>query len=131
MKMVWQRVRETGVATNSGKARAVLRGAALAFALGALTCGDSGDSDNEALVLGSAQSALSAAPYDWMQFHGDSSHAGNNTSETILSAQNVAALTQLFKVTLPATADGAPVVLTGVSTGSGVRDLVFSTTQAG
>ncbi|HXI55623.1 MAG TPA: discoidin domain-containing protein, partial [Polyangia bacterium] len=72
-----------------------------------------------------------AAPYDWLQFYGDSRHSGNNTSETVLSAQSVPGLTQLFKVTLPAKVDGAPAVLTAVSTGSGVRDLVFMTSQAG
>ncbi|HVU53299.1 MAG TPA: PQQ-binding-like beta-propeller repeat protein [Polyangia bacterium] len=60
--------------------------------------------------------ARAAAPYDWPQFDGDARHSGNNTRETSLSAANVAQLQQLFQVTLPAVADGAPAVLASVST---------------
>ncbi len=70
-------------------------------------------------------------PYNWLQFNGDAQHSGNNTSETILSAANVASLKLAFQVTLPAVADGAPVVLTGVTTPLGTRDLLFLTTKAG
>jgi hypothetical protein len=70
-------------------------------------------------------------PYDWLQFNGDAAHSGNNTAESVISAQNVGTLQRLFQVALPATADGAPVVLTGVATASGVRDLVFVSTKAG
>jgi hypothetical protein len=72
-----------------------------------------------------------ATPYDWLQFNGDPRHSGNNTLETTISAGNVAALTTLFQATLPSIADGAPAYLSGVSTTSGTRDLLFLTTKAG
>jgi hypothetical protein len=78
----------------------------------------------------STQSAASTE-YDWPQFYGNSQHTGNNTLETQLTAANVSGLGQLFQVTLPATADGPPAILTQVSTASGVRDLAFVTTSAG
>jgi outer membrane protein assembly factor BamB len=75
--------------------------------------------------------ARAAASYDWPQFNGDARHSGNNTSETILSPANVGQLQQIFQVTLPAVADGAPVVLASVSTGGGVKDLLFVNTKQG
>jgi hypothetical protein len=86
-----------------------------------------------ALALGVAEptEAAPAAPYDWLQFNGDPQHSGNNTRESTLSASNVTTLTRTFHVSLPAIADGAPAVLTGVSTPSGARDLLFLTTKAG
>ena len=77
---------------------------------------------------------LVAAPglaYDWLQFNGDAAHSGNNAVEKAVTRNNVATLTQKFQATLPAVADGAPVVLRGVSTASGIRDLLFVTTKAG
>jgi hypothetical protein len=71
------------------------------------------------------------APYDWPQFGGDPQHSGDNGHESVLSASNVASLTRTFQVTLPSVADGAPVVLTGVVTASGTRDLLFLTTKDG
>jgi outer membrane protein assembly factor BamB len=78
-----------------------------------------------------ASVATPAAAYDWLQFNGDQVHAGNNTSETIISTANVASLTQLFQVGLPNVADGAPVLLQGVTTVAGVQDLVFVNTTDG
>jgi hypothetical protein len=75
--------------------------------------------------------ANAVKPYDWLQFNGDAQHSGNNTLETTVSSGNVAGLTQLFQSTLPSIADGAPVYLSGVSTSSGTRDLLFVTTKAG
>ena len=84
------------------------------------------------IALGCVASvATPAAAYDWLQFNGDQVHAGNNTSETIISAANVASLTQLFQVGLPNVADGAPVLLQGVTTLAGVQDLVFVNTTDG
>jgi hypothetical protein len=84
------------------------------------------------IVLGCvAFAAAPAAAYDWLQFNGDQAHAGNNTSETIISAANVASLTQLFQVRLPNVADGAPVLLQGVTTAAGVQDLLFVNTTDG
>jgi len=69
--------------------------------------------------------------YDWLQFNGDPQHSGNNTLETTITSGNVVSLTQLFQVSLPGTADGAPVYLRAVSTTLGIKDLVFVTTKAG
>ena len=63
--------------------------------------------------------------YDWLQFEFSPDKTGNNTSETTINASNVAGLKQLFKVALSDSPDGAPVLLTGVSTPSGVKDLIF------
>ena len=75
--------------------------------------------------------APDAAAYDWAQFNGDAAHSGNNTLELGLGRDNVSALALKFQITLPAAADGAPVLLQAVATGSGVRDLLFVTTKAG
>ncbi len=69
--------------------------------------------------------------YDWLQFGFDSKHSGNDTQETAITPGNVGALHLLFQITLPNIADGAPVFLSGVTTNSGVRDLVFVTTKDG
>ncbi len=88
-----------------------------------------------ALVCLLAVSALvvsaSVAAYDWPQFDGNAQHSGNNTQETTISGANVAALQQLFRVTLPDIADGAPVVAQGLSTIAGVADVLFLTTKDG
>src|ERR1700694_5003054 len=74
----------------------------------------------------------SAGPaYDWLQFNGDPAHSGNNTFETTIDRSNVASLVFKFQVSLPAVADGAPVLLQSVLTASGVHDLLFVTTKAG
>lgn len=69
--------------------------------------------------------------YDWLQFDFNSRHSGNNTQETKIALSSVGNLHRLFRVTLPSIADGAPAYLSGVSTASGVRDLLFVTTKAG
>jgi outer membrane protein assembly factor BamB len=84
-----------------------------------------------AVEQASAQAEGVSAKYDWLQFDGDALHSGNNALETSLSASNVAHLTQLFKVKLPARADGAAAVVANVATSSGTRDLVFLNTVAG
>jgi hypothetical protein len=72
-----------------------------------------------------------AAKYNWLQFGGDSRHGGNNTSETTITPQNVGKLTRLFQVSLPETIEGAPVVLTQVTTSSGKHDVAYVTTRSG
>ena len=69
--------------------------------------------------------------YDWPQFDGNSWHSGDNTRERAITPANVGALQRLFQVTLPNDADSAPAYLSGVSTPSGVRDLLFLTTTDG
>jgi hypothetical protein len=75
--------------------------------------------------------AWQAQAYDWLQFNGDPQHSGNNTSETTLSAANVAGLTVKYQATLPAISDGSPVFIDGVTTALGVKDLLFVTTKLG
>ncbi len=82
-----------------------------------------------ALVCALIPSAVSA--YDWLQFNGDGRHNGNNIQESAITAANVHSLQRLFQITLPSNADSAPVALQGVSTTTGLRDLVFVTTRAG
>src|SRR5262249_33152196 len=60
--------------------------------------------------------------YDWTEFGGGPDHSGNNTQETALGPENVAGLEQLFRVALPAVADGAPAYLRAVPTPDGPRD---------
>jgi outer membrane protein assembly factor BamB len=83
------------------------------------------------VCLGLWLAAIPASAYDWLQLNGDPQHSGNNTQETILSPSNVAGLSFLFQATLPSIADGAPVYLSGVTTPSGTKDLLFVTTKAG
>jgi len=72
-----------------------------------------------------------SAKYNWLQFGGDSRHGNNNTMESTITAQNVNQLTKLFQVSLPETIEGAPVVLTNVSTPSGTHDVAYMTTRSG
>ena len=82
-------------------------------------------------ALGLALAIAPASAYDWLQFGGDDQHSGHNTAETIITRANVGALVQKYQVTLPATADGAPVFLESVDTPTGIRDLLFVTTRDG
>ena len=75
--------------------------------------------------------AAPAAAYDWLQFNGDAAKSGNNRLEGGIGRANVATLAFRWEATLPAAADGAPVALRGVTTASGLRDLLFVTTKAG
>lgn len=72
-----------------------------------------------------------AAGADWLQFDFGSRHTGVNPLETTIHANNVATLHQLWQVTLPSIADGAPAFLEHVTTPLGVRDLLFLTTKDG
>jgi outer membrane protein assembly factor BamB len=71
------------------------------------------------------------AQTDWLQFDFDARHTGVNPFETQITSANVGDLRVLFNVTLPDVADGAPAYLSGVSTASGTRDLLFLTTRDG
>ena len=72
-----------------------------------------------------ASATPASAKVDWLQFQFSPDKTGNNTLETTINGSNVSQLKQLFKVTLADNPDGAPVLLTGVTTSSGVRDLIF------
>ena len=72
-----------------------------------------------------------AFAYDWLQFGGDPQHSGNNMRETSVHRNNVGRLLLQWQSTLPLNGDGAPVFLEGVSTPSGIKDLLFVTTNGG
>jgi hypothetical protein len=87
-----------------------------------------------ALTLTSLALCLPARPAcaaDWPEFNGDGRHNGNNQQETVINSGNVSTLHALYHVTLPSIADGAPAFLSGVSTASGIKDLLFLTTKDG
>src|SRR5579859_1849146 len=114
------------VSMRIGKARLGTRAALCALAVGVvLSC----DTKNEESA--SLSSSATQARYNWLQFGGDSRHGGNNTLETQITPQNASGLQQLFKINLPETIEGAPVVLTNVSTSSGMHDLAYVTTRSG
>jgi hypothetical protein len=76
--------------------------------------------------------SASASATDWLQFNFDPAHSGFNSHENALSSDNVATLHLVYPpVSLPAVADGAPAFLDGVTTGGGVKDLLFLTTKSG
>lgn len=88
------------------------------------------------LIVGTMLGTASASAADWLQFGFDPAHSGNNPAETTLSATATGefALTALFpvyNVGLPDVADGAPAFLSGVTTSSGSRDLLFLETKDG
>lgn len=77
-------------------------------------------------VIGSRMISIEAAgKYDWLQFDGDPQKTGIDAAETTLTSANVGHLAQLFHVQLGDATDGAPVELAGVTTPSGVRDLLY------
>ncbi len=77
-------------------------------------------------------SPLLALAYNWTQFDGGPSHTGNNTQEGQITTHNVNRLSQLFQVSLPSTADGAPAFLSSASSPmSGTIDIVYLTTKGG
>ncbi len=69
--------------------------------------------------------------YDWLQFDFNPQHNGNDTKEKKISTQSVGRLHQLFKVSLPSIADGAPAYLSNVMTSSGTINMIFVTTKDG
>ena len=69
---------------------------------------------------------LAARSTDWLQFGYDDAHSGNNTTETLISADNVAGLRQRYQVSLPTSnVDSAPIYLAGVVTAGGTKNLLF------
>jgi hypothetical protein len=66
-----------------------------------------------------------------LQFNGDPSHSGWNKLETKLSPSNVAKVSKMFKIQLPAYMDGTPVYIENVSTTKATLDLLLLTTTAG
>ncbi len=85
------------------------------------------------ILAGAAALVLvaSACQYNWIQFGGNAAHSGNNTAETTLTLANVATLHRVWQANLPASADGAPAYLGGVTTPGGTKDVTFVTTRRG
>jgi hypothetical protein len=92
--------------------------------------GDCGNSRSASESVASRAQSVTAK-YNWLQYGGESTHTGNNTSETMITPQNVGTLSQLFQASLPGNIEGAPVVLTNVSTSSGTHDIAYVTTKNG
>ncbi len=85
-----------------------------------------------ALLIGAVCTVLlTSCVTPWLQFGGDAQHRSNNTLETTLTLANVNQLKQKWQITLPATADGAPVIANAVATSSGTKDLIVVTTRSG
>ena len=84
-----------------------------------------------ALALFGATFAAPAPATDWLQFGFDASHSGTNPQETTLSPANVNRLKLLYSTTLPAKAEGAPVLLTNVATPTGTKDVLYLTLHDG
>ena len=82
-------------------------------------------------TLLAAAASLPARAADWPEFDGDGRHNGNNQQETTIHSGNVSTLHVKYHVTLPSIEDGAPAFLSGVTTASGIKDLLFLTTKDG
>lgn len=82
-------------------------------------------------IVAASFPGLPSSDHDWLQFNFDPQHSGFNTNESTLGPTNVANMKLLFRAKLPATADGAPVYLSGVETKTGKKNLLFLTTKDG
>lgn len=78
-----------------------------------------------ALALALALATASVQATDWPQFGFDARHSGFNNVESSISAANLTQLATQYAVVLPAPVDSAPVYATGITTPSGVRNLLF------
>ena len=82
-------------------------------------------------ILLAAVASQPARAADWPEFGGDGRHNLNNQQETTIHSGNVSTLHVLYHVTLAGVEDGPPVFLSGVTTSSGTKDLLFFTTTDG
>ena len=79
-----------------------------------------------------AAAATSARATDWLQFGYDTAHSGFNRAETGYSTATGNKI--LYHYALPSTADridSAPIYLGGVTTGNGIKNLLFLTSNNG
>ena len=83
------------------------------------------------VLFAAATTAAPAAATDWLQFGFDASHSGVNPAETLLSPTNVGQLKLLYSTALPGKAEGAPVLLTQVTTAAGTKDVLYLTLNNG
>ena len=84
-----------------------------------------------ALTLLLAMVGAPALATDWLQFGFDPSHSGVNPAEHTLTHANVAQLGLFYSATLPGKVEGAPVLLTNVTTPLGVKDVLYMTATNG
>ncbi|MEO7432535.1 MAG: PQQ-binding-like beta-propeller repeat protein [Dokdonella sp.] len=87
-----------------------------------------------AAALSAATTLMATSPAgaaDWLQFGYDASHSGSNTAETTLGATNVTSLAQVYSVSLPHSSDSSAVFLGGVTTPTGIKDLLFIVAKGG
>lgn len=88
-------------------------------------------SRRSAIAFALALATPSCFAADWMQFGYDPAHSSHNTAETILTAGNVGSIVALYSHALPDLIDGAPVYLSNVQTGNGVKNLLFAVSRSG
>jgi len=84
-----------------------------------------------ALTLLLAVVGAPALATDWLQFGFDPSHSGVNPAEHTLTHANVTQLGLFYSATLPGKVEGAPVLLTNVTTPLGVKDVLYMTATNG
>ncbi len=77
------------------------------------------------------QDATSNSQAVWPAFDGGGDRNGINTFESVITIQNVSHLTKLWSSSLPDNSRGSLAALSGVTTGNGIKDLVFLTTRHG
>lgn len=68
---------------------------------------------------------------NWLQFDFNAEHSGNNTEETTIGMGDVSKLHELYRVSLPGVADGAPSYLCDLHTRFGVMNALYLTTKNG
>jgi outer membrane protein assembly factor BamB len=90
-----------------------------------------GGAQAQAPVQPQAGVPAAGTPGDWQQFGYDARHSGVALLEPTLSPANVGTLHLLYQARLPGIVDSPPVFLAGVSTPTGVHDLLFLTTTDG
>ena len=83
------------------------------------------------LISISSIAAQDDKPTDWSQFNFDPQKSGTNPNEHILDAKSLKRVKKMFDVTFEERADSPPVYLSGVTTSTGVKDLVFVNTMLG
>jgi len=83
-----------------------------------------------ALVFAGALTPNIVRATNWLQYGGNPQKDNVNYAETSVTPSNVSGLKQVFSFTMGPT-DSVPVVLTGVTTTSGVQDLLFVTDKNG
>ncbi|MBV9690390.1 MAG: PQQ-binding-like beta-propeller repeat protein [Ktedonobacteraceae bacterium] len=88
-------------------------------------------SEAAATQISAAAAIVPPAKIPWIAFDDGGDRIGVNNAETVITPSTVRKLALLWSVTTPNVVDSSVVVLPGVQTPSGMRDLLFVTTDAG